>query len=197
MFINSYNFRFLVMYFFIFFIFIFVVNEFPVNEEFYISIGLLLFLIYIFYLGACNLTNYLNVRVKNDFFIFVGMYDFFYSYCFELFKFFQFDLYFWMLLNKLYKYIYNYKKSLIYLKLQFTYIYEYNKNTYMYLFLEKYVVNFYNQILLSEVKNITINSLFIVLNKYSQKLLKKNFAKKTYLFIIDMFKTNNNKLIKF
>lgn len=186
---NDYvRYRFVLLYIFIFFFYIFVINEILVNEEFYISIGLLFFLIYIIVLGVRTLINSLNIRVKNDFFIFIGIHEYFYTYLVDLFKFFKFDLYFWVLLHKLYGMLCIYKKILIYKKLDFNYIYEYTKNTLVLLLLEKYIVNFYNQIILNSLDNLNLNSLNRLMGKYLNKLTKKTFLKKKYLSIIHLFK---------
>ena len=172
--------------FFLFFIFIF--NDIPVNEEFYISIGLLMFLLYLIVLGVNSLINYLNVRVRNDFFIFIGVHEYVYTHFVELFKFFKFDLYFWILLHNLYKLLYNYKNFLIYKNLDFNHMYEYNKDTLISLVLEKYIINFYNQILLNGLYTIYGTVLSKIMGQYVKKLTKKAFLKKKYSAIIQLFK---------
>lgn len=170
--------RFIFFYVLVFFFFIFIINQIVVNEEFYISIGLLLFLIYLIVLSVRTLMNYLNVRVKNDFFIFLGIYEYVYTDSVELFKFFKFDLYFWVLLYNLYKLLYNYKKFLISKNLDFNYIYEYTKNILNFLVIEKYIVNFYNQVVLNGLYGIHVKSLNRLMGKYLNKLTKKNYLKK-------------------
>ena len=93
-------------YVFIFFLFTFLINELPVNEEFYISLGLLGFLISIKKFSIKALFNYLNVQVKAGFFIFRGLYKYLYTSFVDLFFFFKFDLYFFVLLYNLSKLIY-------------------------------------------------------------------------------------------
>lgn len=183
------NLRLVNLYIFIFLLFIFLFNEIPVNEEFYISIGLLFFLVYIIFLGAKSLINSLNVRVKNDFFIFIGVHEYVYNHFIELFKFFKFDLYFWVLLHNLYKLLYNYKKFLIYKKLDFNYMYEYIKNTLISLVLENYIINFYNIVLLTMLEimfEFTANMIYV---EYNKKLTNKSlFMRKKCLSIIHLFK---------
>ncbi len=180
--------KFIIFYVLVFFFFIFIINQIVVNEEFYISIGLLLFLIYLIILSVRTLMNYLNVRVKNDFFIFLGIYEYVYTHFVELFKFFKFDLYFWVLLYNLYKLLYNYKKFLIGKNLDFNYIYEYTKNILNFLILEKYIVNFYNQVVLNGLYGIHVKSLDRLMGKYLNKLTKKNYLKKKYLSLTQLLK---------
>lgn len=183
-----FKFKFVIFYVLVFFTFIFIFNELMVNEEFYISIGLLVFLLYLIVLSIKSLMNYLNVRVKNDFFIFVGIHEYVYTHFVDLFKFFKFDLYFWVLLYNLYKLLYNYKKFLTYENLAFNYIYEYTKNILISLVLEKYTTKFYNQVILTSLHDIHIISLNRLMEKYLKKSAKKTFMKKKYLSITQLLK---------
>lgn len=188
--LNEYfRFKFIIFYVLVFFFFIFIFNEIVVNEEFYISIGLLLFLMYIVVISSRTLMNHLNIRVKNDFFLFVGVHEYIYTHFVDLFKFFKFDLYFWILLYNLYKLLYNYKKFLLLKKMDFNYIYEYIKNIVISLVLEKYIVNFYNQIILNSLDDMHLISLDGLMGKSLIKLTKKVFLKKKLLSVNLLLRT--------
>ena len=167
----------LTVYSLVFFIFIFISNALFVNEEFYISIGLFMFIYYLSILLKKGLNVYLNGQVETEYNEFIILAVKYYDYLYNHLSFFELELFFWLILNNLGNTLYVYKKTRLNVKSHMGFYYSYYFLMFFFLLIKNIISYYYNYLLLNCLQIINDISLYLInfkfiLNKTEKSMLK-------------------------
>lgn len=182
-----YNINLLSFYCVVYLFMIIIFNVLPVNEEFYISMGLFFFLIYIYIFITKIITAILNKQVETEFNVFVNLLINYYNFLICNYKYFKFELLFWLLLINLSNIFYMSKKNLVNINFQGQYYYMYNLNIYFYGLIKNFMIYYYNQLItfgLSVLKSLVLSNNYLnFFNTANEKNIANNNLLIMRLFI--------------